>query len=329
MKHSALALIAAILLSACSGKNHPARTVSAIPMQAAELVSEARTPMQLTKLHEPLSLPNQLIKIADEKPGKRKPAPTARVNAANQSALKEPETYGFIKAVQIYPFAQGTVYKLYAAPERISDIALQAGETLTSVAAGDTVRWIVGDTTSGSGTARRTHILVKPSAPALTTNLVITTNRRIYYLQLESTETTSMAALSWTYPQDELLAIKRTQDAAELRAPIAGGLNIENLHFGYEIKGDHPAWRPIRVFDDGRQVFIAFPESIATGEAPPLFVSGPKGETQLVNYRMRGNYYIVDRLFEAAELRLGTKPQSIVRITRGTREKSKRREKGS
>ncbi|PHR19475.1 MAG: P-type conjugative transfer protein TrbG [Sphingopyxis sp.] len=329
MKHSALALIAAVLLSACSGRNHPAQTVSAIPMQAAELVSEARTPIPLTKLAVPMSLPSQFTRIAEEKPGMKKPAPAARVNAANRSALQEPETHGFIKAVQIYPFVEGTVYKLYAAPERVSDIALQAGETLTSVAAGDTVRWIVGDTTSGSGTARRTHILVKPSAPGLTTNLLITTDRRIYYLQLESTETTSMAALSWNYPQDELLAIKRAQDAAEMRAPIAGGLNIENLHFGYEITGDHPAWRPIRVFDDGRQVFIAFPESIATGEAPPLFVSGPKGQTQLVNYRMRGNYYIVDRLFQAAELRLGTKPQSIVRISRGTTKKSKRREKGS
>ncbi len=324
MKH--IALIAATLLSACAGA-HPARTASTMPMQAAELVSETRTPIELTKLPAQTNMPHQLLKIAEKKPGKKGPAPTARVNAANRSALQEPETHGFIKAVQIYPFVQGTVYKLYAAPERVSDIALQPGEKLSSVAAGDTVRWIVGDTTSGSGTARRTHILVKPSAPGLVTNLIITTDRRTYYLQLESTEKTAMAALSWTYPQDELLAIKRGQDAADMRAPIAEGLNIENLNFGYAISGDNPPWRPIRVFDDGRQVFISFPESIATGEAPPLFVSGPKGEAQLVNYRMRGNYYIVDRLFDAAELRLGTKPQRIVRITRKTNKKSKRREK--
>lgn len=330
MKHTPIfSLIIAGSLAGCSGNAQPAQSVSTKPMKAAEFISETKTPILLAKLPLPFPLPNQLIKIAEKKPAKKKIAPTSRVQTANRSALQEPQAEGFINAVQIYPFAQGTVYKLYTAPERVSDIALQSGETLTSVAAGDTVRWIVGDTVSGSGTTRRTHILVKPSAPGLTTNLVITTDRRIYYLQLESTEKTAMAALSWTYPQDELLAIKRAQDAADRNAPIASNLNIENLNFRYEISGDNPPWRPIGVFDDGRQVFIAFPENIAVGEAPPLFVSGPKGQTQLVNYRMRGNYYIVDRLFEAAELRLGAGPQSIVRITRGTKKKSKRREKRS
>src|SRR3546814_11916473 len=69
------------------------------------------------------------------------------------------------------------------------------------------------------------------------------------------------------------------------------------------------AWRPVRAFDDGRQTFIEFPPSIAVGEAPPLFVIGDDGEAQLVNYRMAGRYYVVDRLFGAAELRLGGKKQ--------------------
>lgn len=43
---------------------------------------------------------------------------------------------------------------------------------------------------------------------------------------------------------------------------------------------------------------------------------GSKGNTELVNYRLRGNYYIVDRLFAAAELRMGEDPQQVVRITR-------------
>src|SRR3546814_4354933 len=55
---------------------------------------------------------------------------------------------------------------------------------------------------------------------------------------------------------------------------------------------------------------------IDQGEAPPLFVVGPEGGAELVNYRVRGNYYVVDRLFAAAELRLGQDPQQIVRISR-------------
>jgi type IV secretion system protein VirB9 len=91
---------------------------------------------------------------------------------------------------------------------------------------------------------------------------------------------------------------------------------VDSLHFRYAISGDSPPWKPTRVFDDGHKVYIAFPRRIDQGESPPLFVVGADGEAALVNYRMRGSYYIVDRLFAAAELRLGTDPQQVVRISR-------------
>lgn len=242
--------------------------------------------------------------------------PTARVEAANRAATREPSAAGYLDAVQVYPFTEGALYRLYAAPGRVSDIVLQPGETITSVAAGDTVRWTVGDTTSGSGEAKRTHILVKPFAAGLHTNLVITTSRRVYRLQLSSTAATAMTAISWTYPADALLAYNQQAAEAEAAKPIASGIAVDRLNFDYRITGDRPAWTPLRAFDDGRQTWIEFPASIAVGEAPPLFVLGDRREAELVNYRMVGRYYVVDRLFGAAELRLGAKKQKIVRITR-------------
>ncbi len=239
-----------------------------------------------------------------------------RVAVANRTALREPSAASWMNAVQIYPWSEGMLYRLYAAPERVTDIALQPGETVTAVAAGDTVRWTVGDTTSGAGAGKRTHILVKPFTAGLSTNLVITTDRRVYHLALESTLGVAMAALSWTYPQDALIALRREAVAAEAAAPVASGVSLETLRFGYVISGDDPSWRPLRAFDDGRQTFIEFPAAIAVGEAPPLFVVGEKGEAQLVNYRVAGRFYVVDRLFDAAELRLGEKRQAIVRISR-------------
>ena len=214
--------------------------------------------------------------------------------------------------VRVYPFVPGTLYRLIAAPERVTDVALQPGEQLTAVAAGDTARWTVGDTTSGSGATRRTHILVKPFSTGLRTNLVITTDRRVYHLQLESRIATTMVALSWTYAEDALIALQRSEAAA----PVATGLAIGAMRFGYTISGDDPPWRPVRAFDDGRQTFIEFPPSIASGQAPPLFVLGEHGQTELVNYRIAGHYYVVDRLFARAELRLGAKHQAVVRIDR-------------
>ncbi len=240
--------------------------------------------------------------------------PIAAVAIANRKALQEPASTGFVNAVQVYPFSDNALYRLYGSPQQVTDVALQPGETLSAISAGDTVRWAVGDTASGSGPSRQVHVLVKPFASGLTTNLVILTDRRTYHLQLESTARVAMAAISWSYPNDSLVSAK-SSDGPDLANSVDSGIAIENLNFHYKITGDDPSWRPVRAFDDGRKVYIEFPASFGRGDAPPLFVVGTNGN-ELVNYRVRGNYYVVDRLFDAAELRLGQDKQQIVRITR-------------
>ena len=121
------------------------------------------------------------------------------------------------------PSTEGALYQVYAAPGQVTDIALQEGEQLVGsgpVAAGDTVRWIIGDTESGAGPSRKVHILAKPTRPDLMTNLVINTDRRTYLLELRSTEKTYMASVSWQYPQDQLIALRRQNAEAEAAAPI-------------------------------------------------------------------------------------------------------------
>lgn len=282
------------------------------------LEPEPARPVQIVEMPKVLPLPGQLQPEPGKGRAERKElrSPTARVDAANKAATQEPTRHGYINAIQVYPFTDGALYQLYAAPERVSDIALQPSEKLVSVSAGDTVRWIIGDTQSGTGESQQVHMLVKPFAPDLKTNLVITTDRRSYHLQLESTARTYMAAVSWIYPQDQLTTLRRQNVEAEAAQPIAANLSLENIRFRYDISGDDPAWRPLRAFDDGRKTYIEFPRDIAQGEAPPLFIIGNGGDSQLVNYRVHGAYYIVDRLFFIAELRLGTDPQQVVRLTR-------------
>jgi type IV secretion system protein VirB9 len=179
------------------------------------------------------------------------------------------------------------------------------------------VRWIIGDTQSGTGDRQQVHILVKPTRPNLQTNLVINSDRRTYHLELRSTEKTYMASVSWQYPQDQLIALRRQNTQAAAAQPVASGVDIQKLNFRYRIEGDAAPWKPLRAFDDGAKVYIEFPSGIGQGEMPPLFVVGPSGGSELVNYRARQNYYIVDRLFAAAELRLGDKTsEKRVRIVR-------------
>lgn len=236
------------------------------------------------------------------------------VEAANRAAVEEPRREAYVGASQVYSWIEGSLYRLYTAPGEVSDIALERGESLVSVAAGDTARWIIGDTSSGTGTERRTHVLVKPSAVGLATNLVISTDRRVYHVDLQSGPRTAMSSISWTYPEDSLLALKGAITAKD--PSVASDVAVDALNFDYKIEGDRPPWRPIRAFDDGHQVFIEFPPTILESEAPPLFVTGESGHAELVNYRQRGRYYAVDRLFSAAELRLGERHQQVVRIVR-------------
>lgn len=322
MRMKSVALCApALFLSACasSGEPPPYIAYDNEEFTPAVVAAEPAKPVQVVTLPEPLPLPGQLKPL----PGKPRAVPAAvppetRVDAANRAASQEPTRDGYVNAVQIYPFTAGALYRLYAAPEKVSDIALEPGEKLTAVSAGDTVRWIVGDTTSGAGESAQVHILVKPTAPDLKTNVVITTNRRVYHLEFESTEHSYMAAVSWRYPVDQLIALRgRNEQASETAAQVVDqGVTLEQLRFRYEISGDNPPWRPVRAFDDTHKVYIEFPARIDQGEAPPLFVVGTEGNAELVNYRVRGRYYIVDRLFAAAELRLGAEPQQVVRISR-------------
>jgi P-type conjugative transfer protein TrbG len=231
------------------------------------------------------------------------------VDRANAAARVQPTRSGYINAVQVYPFAEGALYQVYATPEQVTDIALQEGEQLVGsgpVAAGDTARWIIGDTESGVGAGKKIHILVKPVRPDIVTNLVINTDHRTYHLELRATQKTYMASVSWIYPQDRLIALRRQNELAEAEAPIDTDVDLGSLRFRYTIDGDTPPWRPLKAFDDGHKVYIEFPRGIGQGELPPLFVVSADGKSSdLVNYRVRGNHMIVDRLFAAAELRLG------------------------
>jgi P-type conjugative transfer protein TrbG len=313
-------LLASVSLAACSTAwKPPAISYDNTPRQAV-LQADPPKPVQIVELPKPLPLPGQLKPLPGAKTAPADPAdPHVRVEEANGAARVQPTRAGYINAMQVYPFSDGALYQVYAAPGQITDIALAAGEQLVGsgpVAAGDTVRWVIGDTESGTGPTKRMHILVKPTRPDLLTNLVINTDRRTYHLELRSTEKTYMASVSWAYAQDQLIALRRQNAAADAAAPVATGVDINALNFRYRIEGDNPAWRPLRAFDDGRQVFIAFPTGIGQGEMPPLWVIGPEGGAELVNYRIQGNHMIVDRLFAAAELRLGGEHQKKVRIVR-------------
>jgi type IV secretion system protein VirB9 len=222
-----------------------------------------------------------------------------------------------LRPLTTYTYEERALFAVTTAPLRVTDITLEAGETLVSQpTAGDGARWVITVVQGGD----RSHVFVKPLRPGLRTNLTLTTNRRSYFLELSCRDDgTYMAGVAWQYPADDEARRREALAQAEReRQSTTAIADLQALRFDYRIAGS-PSWRPTMVFDDGTKTFIRFPRPVSTKQAPALFLlrTGSARDAAYVNYRIKGDLYVVDRLVEAAELRLGSEDdQEVVRITR-------------
>lgn len=213
------------------------------------------------------------------------------------------------------------------APLRVCIIELQPGEKITGEPqVGDSVRWNISPAMYGQGEDTTSVIVLKPQEPGLDTNLLITTDRRAYYLRLVSKPQDYIARVAFSYPQDEnnqkwqqhllaqqLQAKENKRDVQVLPAIVTA----DKLNFGYKVSGGNEQMRPVRVFDDGAKTYIQMPSQVQNREAPVLMVLGSDGKGEMTNYRVQQQTYIVDRLFDRARLILGAgKKAEKVEITR-------------
>lgn len=210
---------------------------------------------------------------------------------------------------------------------QVCDIELQAGEQVNSIHLGDTARWTVEPAVTGSGAAEVQHLVIKPMDVGLETSLIVSTDRRTYHLRLRSHRSEFMPRVGFTYPEEALAkwdAIKTRAGRERQDRTLAGtGEYLGDLSFAYEVSGT-AAWKPVRVYNDGKKTIIQMPASMQQAEAPALLVVRKEGslfkddETVMVNYRVQGDRYIVDAVFDKAVLVAGVgRGQDRVTITRG------------
>ncbi len=239
-----------------------------------------------------------------------KEANAARLSAKWRAASGVTTTGPDGKVIFLYGASQPSVV---CSPLQVCDIELQAGEIVRDVLVGDTVRWKIEAATSGAAGGQAIHLVIKPSEPSITTSMVVTTSRRTYHIQLKSHPTHYMARVGFAYQED------RSASLADANARLeagAGSVPAERLDFTYSING-RARWKPTRVYSDGQKTYIQFPKSIASQDAPVLFVvSG--GQNRVVNYRMKSGVMIVDFDVERAVLVSGVGwRQEKVTIRRG------------
>jgi type IV secretion system protein TrbG len=288
----------------CAGCNAPMPTPSAVAAPKRRVPSRS-TPDEVRRLEA------RLLAMKSE----------LKVDQARDAATAHAATIRSIRARQIFDFADGGIYEILAAVDHNTYIELQPGEKIVDPSgkpsAGDTVRWLVETSEYGKGQDKRVVVILKPREVDLETNMAINTDRRAYYLTIKSNASSYMQAVAWNYPYDEAraqLAATASKDRVE-QSREAIATRPEALRFGYAVKGADVPWKPLRAFDDGVKTYVQMPAAMHSYEAPALFVI-EDGKPLLVNYRVKGDYYIVDRLFDHAQLRVGT--DKAVDVTRNS-----------
>lgn len=260
-------------------------------------------------------------------------SPSAALNAKEQRAValarrwKERPEMPQRGAGGVVRFLYGaTLPTVVCAPLQVCDVALQGGEVVNDVNIGDKVRWLVSPAVSGGPDGLVTHLVIKPVDAGLMSSLVVETNRRTYAIKLVSTQHEWMPLIAFNYPTDvqrQWSRYRRSVGFGAAATTLPGGGNVANLDFGFRLSGDHPRWRPVRVYTDGAKTYIEFPPSIGSDTAPALVALDDDGgwfsrpTEQMVNYRMQGDRYIVDRVLDHAALVSGVGgSQTRVVITR-------------
>lgn len=202
----------------------------------------------------------------------------------------------------VFPFG-ATLPSVVCAPLYASDLRLQPGEIVNQVDVGDAVRWKVTPAMSGNGQTATTHLIIKPVESGLTTNLIINTDRRCYNVKLVSRIKDWMPSVSFSYPEETQEQWKSyRQQYLTSSNLLSAEQNVTHLDFGYQLKGDSPRWKPIRVYTDNVKTYIQFPTTVKNAELPALVVLGGDNKEQLVNYRVLDDRYVVDKVVQRAAL---------------------------
>ncbi len=306
---AASAAVAATL----DGRPEPAAPAKSMPVPMVDPGASARPYLEVVASSP--ATPRRRPEARESEPA---PSGRAAIAAANRSARAVSSADAFVGGVQVFAWSEGRVYEVWTAPLRVTTLTLAPGETVTAKAAGDTVRWQIGESRSGGGASARTHVLIKPLQAGLETNLVLTTSQRVYLLTLKSGAAAAFnAAIAW----DDGYALRLAETADDLPSPPPVDVGAAtpqgplDARYKIEARGRPPRWAPTAAFNDGIRTFITLSPDVGVDEAPALFVRTGE-ELQLVNYRQADGVLIVDRLFDEAELRLGDRRPQVVRIRR-------------
>ena len=274
------------------------------------------------RIHVPLLV--FLLAFPTALPAQRSPMDSANARAATgdyqrtgRARVVQAGTYSMVPFGHVQP-------TLTCAPLRVCTIELQGGERVIDSVIGDPERWVVD---FAAGPDSTPLVVAKPvalpNACDLTTNLVVTTSRRIYHVTLDSPpcaahgESTNpdlpyTRQVKFYYPDEALVrhhtAAEPRERAGERDVPAAAGVPAEvgvampvaelgELHFDYRATPDRRfPWVPRVIFDNGRQTCIRLPPEAYHSDLAVLYELNAQGGYELVQYVVRDGCILTDRV---------------------------------
>ncbi len=197
----------------------------------------------------------------------------------------------------VYRYDANTTFTILTLPGVPTDIQLAPDEKITGLALGDTLQWMVEELPG--------HLFIKPLKVDLFTAGTLVTDRRVYQLLFKSTSSQGRWLQKVSWSNTDAPAGKESGEGAP-GSPLAvewlsaDALDPARLNFGYDIEGEGD-FRPVTVFDNGRFTWI----KVRTPQALPALFMVDDGAAVLVNYIIKGEYFVVQRLMQEILLKLG------------------------
>jgi type IV secretion system protein VirB9 len=208
--------------------------------------------------------------------------------------------------LRLAPYSADQVYRLYGYVGYEIDLEFATGEKFVGLGAGD----IEGI----SFVPDRNHLFIKPKAAVVDTNLTILTNLRQYQIEYTASahrpsadEEDVMFAVRFTYPPG-LSASKAHAEQALIARDLKAASHVRSRNYDYWYCGAL-SLKPVAAFDDGVLTTLRFGPM---AELPAIFVGNADHSESLVNFSIRGDEVIVQRVVQRLILRRGKLTGCIV-----------------
>lgn len=237
----------------------------------------------------------------------QKPEELINTNKQN-SRVTTNSNSDFFNSISTYVYYEGKIYDVYFTPSNVTDIRLEAGESVVNIILGNPNAWICEQIVAKENEEEYVHIFIRPLNVNMQSDCVIATDKRMYYLRLISTVNIAQMAVRWYYPYSKgsssnisiLNSSSQSIFSQNSNSATDFSKTVADLNFNYKISGT-ASWKPVRAYSDTQRTYIQFKNQFSTNTETPVVYLKQGNEETLVNFSIKGITYIIPLILSSNE----------------------------